>query len=214
MSVMLDEIKVNEFCNLIFQTIDTLGHLPISLRSKESTPTKLEKYPRLFFGYLQRYEDPKIAFSEWESKLLRDTPGDESNYKKEKYFPVLQSLEKWIDKNPEFFQGKSKKVLIQHLRGSLYARIFGYLYPRRELSMIAVDLLKDKAKDINYGIENFENIIEGDERVKDLQIKFSNDEWENIVKDAKRKFIDAKKYYENVLNEKPTENVEEVNNNE
>lgn len=69
-----DEELVSAFTYKIFRLLDLLGHFPMSLRGGEATPSRLEKYPRLLFGYLQRYPDPVMAFKEWESKMLRDTP--------------------------------------------------------------------------------------------------------------------------------------------
>ncbi|HOA80704.1 MAG TPA: hypothetical protein PKK61_06550 [Defluviitaleaceae bacterium] len=198
MSVELNEVKINEFANLIFRCVDMFGHLPISLR-KEATPTKLEKYPRLLFGYLQRYQDPITAISEWQSKLMRDTPADEMNYKKEKYFVLLKELDNWVEQNIELFQGKNKKMFIQHLRGSLYARIFGYLYPRRNLVMSIVKSLVDHNKSIDYGIEHFNTILEQNADVQRLKQIVPTEEWQEVVADAKEKLLDSRKYYESII---------------
>ncbi len=198
MSIELSEVKVNEFANLVFRPIDMLGHLPISLR-KDATPTKLEKYPRLLFGYLQRYQDPMTAISEWRSKLLRDTPADDMNYKKEKYFMLLKELENWVEQNAELFKGKNKKMLIQHLKGSLYARIFGYLYPRRTLTLSVVRSLIDGKKDLDYGIEHFDAVLEQSLQVQRLKSIIPTEEWQEVVTDAKQKLSDSRKYYEGVM---------------
>jgi hypothetical protein len=197
-SIELSEVKVNEFANLVFSPIDMLGHLPISLR-KDATPTKLEKYPRLLFGYLQRYQDPMTAISEWQSKLLRDTPADDMNYKKEKYFMLLKELENWVEQNAELFKGKNKKMLIQHLKGSLYARIFGYLYPRRTLILSVIRSLIDEKKDLDYGIEHFDAIIEQSVQVQRLKNTIPTEEWQEVITDAKQKLSDLRKYYESVM---------------
>lgn len=198
MSIELSEVKVNEFANLVFSPIDMLGHLPISLR-KDATPTKLEKYPRLLFGYLQRYQDPMTAISEWQSKLLRDTPADDMNYKKEKYFMLLKELENWVEQNAELFKGKNKKMLIQHLKGSLYARIFGYLYPRRTLILSVIRSLIDEKKDLDYGIEHFDAIIEQSVQVQRLKNTIPTEKWQEVITDAKQKLSDLRKYYESVM---------------
>jgi hypothetical protein len=197
-SIELSEVKVNEFANLVFSPIDMLGHLPISLR-KDATPTKLEKYPRLLFGYLQRYQDPMTAISEWQSKLLRDTPADDMNYKKEKYFMLLKELENWVEQNAELFKGKNKKMLIQHLKGSLYARIFGYLYPRRTLILSVIRSLIDEKKDLDYGIEHFDAIIEQSVQVQRLKNTIPTEKWQEVITDAKQKLSDLRKYYESVM---------------
>lgn len=202
MKERLDEIKINEFCNMVFKIVDTLDHFPINLKSRDATPTRLEKYPRLLFGYLQRYDEPITALKEWESKLLRDTREDKSNKKKIDAYELLQQLELWVKENEEFFTGKEKKALIRHLRGSLYARIFGYMYPRRKVINEVVEILKQEGKDVEYGKEYFEEILESAEgSVEDLKEKIQ-DEWEVIVKDAKQKFCDTANYYKKVIGTK------------
>lgn len=199
----LNESKVNEFCNMVFRVVDTLDHWPISLSSKEATPTKLEKYPRLLFGYLQRYDDPVSALREWESKLLRDTSRDDNNTKKISVYNNLQKLEQWLVRNDELFDKKTKKVLIRHLRGSLYARVFGYMYPRRAIISEVVDILREDGKDLDYGIEHFDEIVEKVEmEAKEIRDRVSKDEWQVIVKDARQKLMTSKNYYKKVLNDR------------
>ena len=90
-------------------------------------------------------------------------------------------------------------MFIQHLRGSLYARIFGYLYPRRNLVMSIVKSLVDHNKSIDYGIEHFNTILEQNADVQRLKQIVPTEEWQEVVADAKEKLLDSRKYYESII---------------
>src|SRR5690606_32222899 len=65
---------------------------------------------------------------EWKSKVLRDANG----YRREEEFPELLALKKWLLDHRSLFE--DRKDNINHLKRSLYARAYEYLYPRRLLS--------------------------------------------------------------------------------
>lgn len=58
--------------SLAEKTFDTLDKLGILRPSIFESPTTYEKYPRLLNGFLLRRKEVKLAFKEWETKVLRD----------------------------------------------------------------------------------------------------------------------------------------------
>ncbi|MGQ9555188.1 MAG: hypothetical protein ACUVWR_13895 [Anaerolineae bacterium] len=124
----VDTAKLDEFCTLLYRTLDHLGGgdlLPLFLSER---PTAFEKYPRLLLGYIRYYGDVEAGFEEWKSKVLRDA----SDYRREAEFPELLALKKWVLDHRSLFEGR--KDNLNHLKRSLYARAYEYLYPRRLLT--------------------------------------------------------------------------------
>jgi hypothetical protein len=126
----VDTEKLNEFCDILFLVLDRLGGgredlLPLFLSEK---PTAYEKYPRLLLSHIRYYDDVEAGFEEWKSKVLRDS----NEYRKEEEYPELLMLKKWIIDNRALFE--NHKDNINHLKRSLYARAYEYLYPRRLLT--------------------------------------------------------------------------------
>ncbi|RLC78721.1 MAG: hypothetical protein DRI61_09375 [Chloroflexi bacterium] len=121
--------ELDEFCQLLFRTLDRLGGdlLPLFLSDR---PTSFEKYPRLLLGHIRYYGDVEAGFEEWKSKVLRDA----SDYRKEEKFPELLALKKWLLEHRDLFEGPKGKDNLNHLKRSLYARVYEYLYPRRLLT--------------------------------------------------------------------------------
>jgi len=119
--------ELDEFCQLLFRALDRLGGdlLPLFLSDH---PTSFEKYPRLLLGHIRYYDDVEAGFEEWKSKVLRDA----SDYRKEEEFPDLLALKKWLLDHRHLFEGR--KDNLNHLKRSLYARAYEYLYPRRLLT--------------------------------------------------------------------------------
>lgn len=119
--------ELDEFCQLLFRTLDRLGGdlLPLFLSER---PTAYEKYPRLLLGCIRYYDDVEAGFEEWKSKVLRDA----SDYRREEEFPELLALKKWLLEHRSLFEGR--KDNLNHLKRSLYARVYEYLYPRRLLT--------------------------------------------------------------------------------
>lgn len=123
----VDTAELDEFCQLLFRTLDRLGGdlLPLFLSER---PTSFEKYPRLLLGHIRYYDDVEAGFEEWKSKVLRDA----NEYRKEEEFPELLALKKWLLDHRHLFEGR--KDNLNHLKRSLYARAYEYLYPRRLLT--------------------------------------------------------------------------------
>jgi hypothetical protein len=126
--------ELDEFCGLLFRTLDRLGGrqdrdlLPLFLGRRDATPTAFEKYPRLLLGHIRYYDNVEAGFEEWKSKVLRDT----SDYRCKEEFPELLALKKWLLEHRDLFEGR--KDNLNHLKRSLYARVYEYLYPRRLLT--------------------------------------------------------------------------------
>jgi len=126
----VDTEKLNEFCDLLFRTLDRLGGdredlLPLFLSEK---PTAFEKYPRLLLSHIRYYDDVEAGFEEWKSKVLRDS----NDYRRDEEYPELLELKKWLIDNRALFE--NRKDNLNHLKRSLYARAYEYLYPRRLLT--------------------------------------------------------------------------------
>jgi hypothetical protein len=206
----LSEKELDEFCYTVFKAMDALGFLPISLKSREATPSRLEKYPRLLLGYLQRYDDSIIAFKEWESKLLRDVPSDDANFRKDKYFGVVSNVEKWLENHKDMFSGRNKKLVIQHLRGSLYARIFAYMYPRRAICFAVSDEMRDRKGSYEEALQQFDNIVAQSRELHDIKGIMDVEEWNMALTDAKQIFADASGFYRKVIEGKMKETKETI----
>jgi hypothetical protein len=126
----VDTEKLNEFCDQLFRTLDRLGGdredlLPLFLSEK---PTAYEKYPRLLLSHIRYYDDVEAGFEEWKSKVLRDS----NDYRRDEEYPELLALKKWMIENRALFE--NRKDNLNHLKRSLYARTYEYLYPRRLLT--------------------------------------------------------------------------------
>lgn len=119
--------ELGEFCGILFRTLDRLGGdlLPLFL---SDPPTAYEKYPRLLLGHIRYQENVEAGFEEWKSKVLRDASG----YRREEEFPELLTLKEWLLEHRDLFEGR--KDNLNHLKRSLYARAYEYLYPRRLLT--------------------------------------------------------------------------------
>jgi hypothetical protein len=187
-ALKVDREKLGEFCPQLFRTLDGLGLLPLQLWAK---PTEFEKYPRLLLGSIQRYSDVEAGFKEWESRVLRDSP-----YRKEDQYPDVEALRQWMNRNAELF---SNKVNLQHLRTSLYARVFQYLYPRRVL--VNAYCVKHQGNPDAIGPEFVEKALPGSiaTEVQKLQETYGGSEWETIVANAKASLLANAAYYRKVL---------------
>ena len=123
----VDTAELDEFCGLLFRALDRLGGdlLPLFLSER---PTAYEKYPRLLLGHIRYHDNVEAGFEEWKSKVLRDA----SDYRREEEFPELLALKQWLLEHRRLFEGR--KDNLNHLKRSLYARAYEYLYPRRLLT--------------------------------------------------------------------------------
>lgn len=199
MALDVDREKMDEFYPKLFRLLDRLGLLPedrVSIRGTfypwhRAKPNEFEKYPRLLLGSIQRYNNVGAGFKDWESRVLRD-----AHYRKEEYYLDLETLRQWLMKNANLFAG----VNTQHLRTSLYACMFQYLYPRRVLANAYVfksqqnrwlDALDPRVLD-----EKFPRVVETE--IEKIRGAFSND-WGSIVDDARRDLLTNAKLYSRKL---------------
>lgn len=206
----LDERELDRLCYTVFKAMDVLGLLPLSIRSRETTPSRLEKYPRLLLGYLQRYDDPIMAYKEWVSKLLRDVPNDDANFRKDKYFCMLGDIEKCLEENRDAFKGRNKKLIVQHLRGSLYARIFAYLYPRRAICFAVSDEVRDGKGSYEEALQKFDDIVDHAYELEQVKEIISDDEWRVAVEDAKQIFTESSAFFKKIISGKANNAVVET----
>lgn len=187
MALSIDREELDEFCPRLFRTLDRLGLLPLWLRAK---PNEFEKYPRLLFGGIQRYNDVEAGFREWESRVLRDVP-----YRKEEYYPDLDALRQWMVRNKDVF---AKRANMQHLRTSLYARLFHYVYPLRVLANAYCVKHHGNSDAIGPEFVRMElpRSIEAD--IRNLKDAYEV-QWETVVSDARDSIIANDGYYRKVI---------------
>jgi len=190
MAVQVERNALDDFCMHLFRALDSLGLLPRQLSAK---PTEFEKYPRLLLGSIQRYNDVVAGYLEWESRLLRA-----AEYRKDKHYPKLEMLRQWMTANEKLFANKTN---MQHLKSSLYARVFQYLYPRRVL--VNAYCLKHKGKEdaLSQEILSCEFPHSMVEEVKKIR-EIYREEWETIVEDARQTLQENAAYYRKVLSGK------------
>ena len=188
MVLSVESKELDEFCPQLFRTLDGLGLLPLQLWAK---PNEFEKHPRLLFGSIQRYNDVEAGFKEWESRILRD-----ATYRKEKHYLDLEVLRQRMTQRARLFT--DNKANMQHLRTSLYARVFQYLYPRRVLANAFCEKHKGNPEAIEpeFLAKALPESIEAD--IKKLRDTY-NDEWDTIVADARASLVDNAAYYLKVL---------------
>lgn len=199
MAVQVDRETIDDFCPRLFRTLDGLGLLPRQLSAK---PTEFEKYSRLLFGSIQRYNDVEAGFREWESRVLRA-----AEYRREDHYPELEALRQWMAEHASIFTNKTN---LQHLRSSLYARVFQYLYPRRILAnaYCVKHQGTEEALAPDFLDREFPGSVETE--VQKVQETYQA-EWKTIVADARRTLEENAAYYRKVLSGKePVETPPEV----
>lgn len=192
MALNVNASELDQFCPRLFRALDNLGLLPLHLWKK---PNEFEKYPRLLFGSVQRYNNVEAGYKEWESRVLRD-----ALHHKEDGYPELESLRQWMNDNSSLF---SSRPNMQHLRTSLYARVFQYLYPRRVL--INAYCLEHRGNPDALTHEFLETAMPDsiEAAVQTLKQVYS-EEWPTIVADARASLIANAGYYNKVLRGKET----------
>jgi len=126
MSKQLDVSGLDEFCTRLFGTLDRLGGDLLPIRMSER-PTAFEKYPRILLGCIQRYGSVEAGFDEWVTKVLRDA----NEYRKQDEYSELVAMRAWLVEHRDLLEGN--RDAINHLKRSLYGRLYAYLYPRRLL---------------------------------------------------------------------------------
>jgi hypothetical protein len=207
MAIRLQRAKLDEFSAMLFRLLDRLGLLPQDRVSTRGTfypwhrakPNEFEKYPRLLLGSIERYQDVEAGFTEWESRVLRDAP-----YRKMEHYPELEGLRQWLVQHSDDLTNKANS---RHLRTSLYARVFQYLYPRRILANgYTVKCQQSEQMDAlepEVLSKLFPMSIETE--VHKLRSAYTS-EWESIVADAREDLlVNAKSYGRRLKGKLPEE---------
>ncbi len=207
--------ELDEFCQLLFRTLDRLGGkrerdlLPLFLGGRDATPTAFEKYPRLLLEHIRYYDDVEAGFEEWKSKVLRDA----SDYRREQEFPELLTLKKWLLEHRGIFEGR--KDNLNHLKRSLYARVYEYLYPRRLLTAAYAEANRGNPEALEEDAirDNFRKVVQPHIN-KLAQIYGEGEQLQNIVTEAEEFLIANRQRYRWKLREKESEETpEEVDGN-
>lgn len=193
MALQIDREKLDEFCPKLFRLLDSFGHLPHSLRAK---PNEFEKYSRSLFGKIQRNQDSEgnrdveAGFREWENTVLRRSP-----YQREENYLEIEDLRAWMVGNQEVF---TKSANMQHLKSSLYARVFQYVYPRRVLANTYCQKHKGNVEAIKAEVLNQQFPASIEPEIQKLKETYADD-WETIVADVRNNFRTKANYYHKAL---------------
>ncbi|VVB71177.1 Uncharacterised protein [uncultured archaeon] len=184
--------KLNEFSDLLFRVLDRLGGgqedlLPLFLSEK---PTAFEKYPRLLLSQIRYYNDVQPGFEEWTSKVLRDS----NEYRKDEEYPELMALKKWLLDNRSLFE--NRKDNINHLKRSLYARAYEYLYPRRLLTGAYAEANRGHPEALEEDVIRSEFRNKSKENIEKLSAVYGDSEkLERIVNEAEEFLIINRRRY-------------------
>jgi len=188
----VDTEKLNEFCEILFRVLDRLGGgredlLPLFLSEK---PTSYEKYPRLLLSQIRHYNDVEAGFEEWKSKVLRDS----NDYRKNEEYPELLVLKKWLMENRSLFE--NHKDNLNHLKRSLYSRVYEYLYPRRLLTGAYAEANRGNPEALEEDAIRSRFRQEVKPHIDKLSVIYGNDEkLQKIIDEAKVFLIANRKRY-------------------
>lgn len=197
MAIPIDREKLDEFCPKLFRLLDRFGHLPLSLRAK---PNEFEKYPRSLFGKIQRNQDSdgnkdvEAGFREWENTVLRRSPYQ----REEDYLDYVEDLRLWMIDNQKVF---TESANLQHLKSSLYARVFQYVYPRRVLANAYCHKHKGNVNALMPEILEQQFPTSIDQEVEKLKETYVND-WQVIVADTRNRLLTDARYKSRVIEDK------------
>lgn len=188
----VDTEKLNEFCEILFRVLDRLGGgredlLPLFLSEK---PTSYEKYPRLLLSHIRYYNDVEAGFEEWKSKVLRDS----NDYRKDEEYPEVLVLKKWLMENRSLFE--NHKDNLNHLKRSLYARVYEYLYPRRLLTGAYAEANRGNSEALEEDAIRSKFRQEVKSHIDKLSVVYGNDEkLQKIIDEAEEYLIANRKRY-------------------
>ena len=186
--------------NFVQSYFGYLTALDIYLFHLEQNRMSLKSIPRKLFGCIQGKRDVegnldvRAGFREWENSVLRRSP-----YRQEEdYLDYIENLRAWMTSNQDVF---AKSANLQHLKSSLYARAFQYVYPRRVLANAYCEKHKGNVEAISAEIleRQFPSSVELE--VAKLKETYTA-EWQDIVTDVRNNFIAKAKLYRSVLQEK------------
>ena len=182
----IDVEKLDAFCDHLFRALDHADLFPIRLGEAAHA---FEKYPRLLVGLLGRYENVESGFSEWETRTLRGV----DQRKRESVYPYFHVLRNWLValENRGLFEAEEhRKDTLNHLKRSLYGRVYAWLYPRRRLTVAYAQV------HVGNQIQFEPEIINRDFKTttQSTQQELEDTINESIIKDAEE-FLIAKRFY-------------------
>ena len=125
-----------------------------------------------------------------ENTVLRRSP-----YQREEDYFEIEDLRTWLIGNREVF---TKAANMQHLKSSLYARVFQYVYPRRVLANTYCQKHKGKVEAIKAEVLNQQFPTSIEPEIQRLKETYADD-WETIVADVRNNFMTKANYYHKVL---------------
>ena len=180
----IDVEKLDAFCDHLFRALDHADLFPIYLGEAAHA---FEKYPRLLVGLLGHYENVESGFSEWETRTLRGV----DRRKRELVYPYFHILRNWLvasENRMLFEKGEHRKGTLNHLKRSLYGRVYAWLYPRRRLTVAYAQAHLGNQAQFEPEVINrdFETATQS------TQQEFGNVVSKSIIEDA-REFLIAKR---------------------
>ncbi len=149
---------IESLADKTFDTLDKLWILPMSIFE---SPTTYEKYPRLLSESLLRRKEVKLAFKEWETKVLRD-----AKVSKDAALSALKDYEKFLLEN-------SQKVMenFDYFSRTSYSWALDYISDRKivgEEFRKAGDALKKNVTEVCQKLSTDEAIKEVRKMIKDI----------------------------------------------
>ena len=179
----IDVEKLDVFCDYLFRALDHAELFPIRLGEAAHA---FEKYPRLLVGLLGRYQNVESGFSEWETRTLRGV----DKRKSELVYPYFHVLRSWLvaPENRTLFEAEHRKDTLNHLKRSLYGRVYNWLYPRRRLTVAYVQEYVGNQSQFEPEAIN----RDFDATTQPTQQELGNVVNESIIEDA-REFLIAKR---------------------
>ena len=182
----IDVEKLDAFCDHLFRALDHADLFRIRLGEAAHA---FEKYPRLLVGSLGLYENVEIGFSEWNTKASRGV----NQQKRESVYPYFHVLRNWLvaPENRRLFEiPEHRKDTLNHLKRSLYGRIYAWLYPRRRLTTAyAQEHVGNQGQFEPEAIERDFNTT-----IQSTQQELGDVVSESVVEDA-REFLIAHRHY-------------------
>lgn len=199
----IDVEKLDVFCDRLFRALDHADLFPIGLGEAAHA---FEKYPRLLIGLLGRYDNVEIGFSEWETRTMRGV----KEWKRESVYPFFCELRTWLvtSENRNLLEKQEhRKDTLNHLKRSLYGRVYAWLYPRRQLAVAYTQA--------HIGIQGQ---FEPEAINRDFETTSQSTQQElgdcvskSVTEDAREFLIAKRKFYQRW---KPNQEVDDSGNNE
>lgn len=195
--------KLGAFCDHLFRALD---HAGLFLPRLGEAAHAFEKYPRLLVGLLGRYENVEIGFSEWETRTLRGV----DRQKRESVYPSFQVLRNWLvtSENRSLFEVEElRKDTLNHLKRSLYGRVYAWLYPRRRLTVAyAQTHIGNQAQ---FELEAINRDFKT--TTQPTQQELGDIVSKSVIEDAREFLIAKRKYYQSW---KPNQEIVDLDDNE